>query len=138
MVIKDNGPPSLYATPGNAADRNVPSAERDGAFVPVADEHGYKIVEQPMGTKRSIRVILMGAGASTLNFLKKAEEQLENVRITVYEKNSDVGGTWLVGLPHLRQLFVCGSRMLIILAGKSVGSIPFTHSVARTRVIRSL
>ncbi|KAK5138944.1 hypothetical protein LTR04_004041, partial [Oleoguttula sp. CCFEE 6159] len=34
----------------------------------------------------------MGAGASTLNFLKKAEEQLDQVDITVYEKNRDVGG----------------------------------------------
>ena len=27
--------------------------------------------------------------------LKKAEEHLENVEICVYEKNRDVGGTWL-------------------------------------------
>lgn len=36
----------------------------------------------------------MGAGASTLNFLKKAEEQMENMKITVYEKNPKTGGTW--------------------------------------------
>lgn len=36
----------------------------------------------------------MGAGASTVNFLKKAEEQMENLDICVYEKNKDVGGTW--------------------------------------------
>ncbi|TKA55844.1 hypothetical protein B0A49_13011 [Cryomyces minteri] len=48
-----------------------------------------------MGTKRRIKVVLMGAGASTLNFLKKAEEQLDQVDITVYEKNRDIGGTWL-------------------------------------------
>lgn len=87
---------NLYAAPGTAADDNVPNtAERDGAFVPDTDEFGYRILEQPLGTKRRLRVVLMGAGASTLNFLKKAEEEMQDVDITVYEKNHDIGGTWL-------------------------------------------
>lgn len=68
-------------------------AERDGAFVPETDEHGYKIREHPMGTRRQLKVILMGAGASALNFFKKAEEELSNVEIVCYEKNHDIGGT---------------------------------------------
>jgi cation diffusion facilitator CzcD-associated flavoprotein CzcO len=48
-----------------------------------------------MGTKRKIKVILMGAGASSLNFFKKAEEEMDNLEIVCYEKNYDVGGTWL-------------------------------------------
>lgn len=79
-----------------ADDSNAPSsvdvAERDGVMVPKHDENGYYIREQAMGTKRRVKVVLMGAGASTLNFLKKAEEELTNVDIVVYEKNSDVGG----------------------------------------------
>ncbi|KAK0659414.1 putative sterigmatocystin biosynthesis monooxygenase stcW [Lasiodiplodia hormozganensis] len=63
---------------------------------PEADEQGYRILEQPMGTKRRIKVVLMGAGASSLNVFKKAEEELENVEIVCYEKNHDIGGTWLV------------------------------------------
>ncbi|KAF4311955.1 Flavin-containing monooxygenase-like protein [Botryosphaeria dothidea] len=63
---------------------------------PEADEYGYRILEQPMGTKRRVKVVLMGAGASSLNFFKKAEEELEKVDIVCYEKNHDVGGTWLV------------------------------------------
>ncbi|KAL1627811.1 hypothetical protein SLS54_002077 [Diplodia seriata] len=63
---------------------------------PEADEHGYRILEQPMGAKRRVKVILMGAGASSLNFFKKAEEELENVDLVCYEKNHDIGGTWLV------------------------------------------
>lgn len=96
MVINDTGSNNLYAVDGDAADRNVPdTAERDGAFVPEVDEFGYRINEQPYGTKRKVKIILQGAGASTLNFLKRAEEQLENVDIVVYEKNHDIGGTWL-------------------------------------------
>ncbi|KAI9657321.1 MAG: hypothetical protein M1821_003001 [Bathelium mastoideum] len=86
---------NLYASRGNAADANLPTAERDGAFVPKRDEHGYMVREQPMGTKRKVRVVLMGAGASALNFFKKAEEQMENMEMCCYEKNADIGGTWL-------------------------------------------
>ncbi|KAK5170357.1 uncharacterized protein LTR77_004944 [Saxophila tyrrhenica] len=70
-------------------------ADRDGLLIPEEDEHGYRIREQPYGTKRKMRVVLMGAAASTVNFLKKAEEEMDNLDIVVYEKNHDVGGTWL-------------------------------------------
>ncbi|KAK5007139.1 hypothetical protein LTR28_005646, partial [Elasticomyces elasticus] len=97
MAIESDAPTSLYARHGDAADANYPiaTAERDGQQIPKTDSHGYSIREQPMGTLRPLRAILMGAGASTLNFLKKAEEQMEDLKITVYEKNHDVGGTWL-------------------------------------------
>ncbi|KAK5123775.1 hypothetical protein LTR85_002411 [Meristemomyces frigidus] len=97
MVIKHDAPSSNIYANDNAddIDRNQTTAERDGAFIPESDATGYRIREEPYGTKRPLRVVLMGAGASTLNFLKKAEEQMQNLKITVYEKNHDVGGTWL-------------------------------------------
>ncbi|KAK0845165.1 hypothetical protein LTR03_007663 [Friedmanniomyces endolithicus] len=90
------GTNNIYSDPNvtDIEDNNV-TAERDGAFIPKTDPSGYRIREESYGTKRPVRVVLMGAGASTLNFLKKAEEQMKNVKITVYEKNHDVGGTWL-------------------------------------------
>ncbi|KAK0308744.1 hypothetical protein LTR82_015434 [Friedmanniomyces endolithicus] len=90
------GTNNIYSDP-NVTDieNNNVTAERDGAFIPKTDATGYRIREESYGTKRPVRVVLMGAGASTLNFLKKAEEQMKNVKITVYEKNHDVGGTWL-------------------------------------------
>ncbi|KAM3416544.1 putative sterigmatocystin biosynthesis monooxygenase stcW [Cercospora zeina] len=92
----NKSPNSIYANPHvDDIARNNPTAERDGFLIPETDETGYRIREQPYGTKREVKVILMGAGASTLDFLKKAEEQMENTKITVYEKNHDVGGTWL-------------------------------------------
>ena len=92
-------PDDVHAIPADAniseEVRNNPEAERDGYLVPEEDEFGYRIKEQPFGTKRKIRVVLMGAAASTVNFLKKAEEEMDNLDICVYEKNHDVGGTWL-------------------------------------------
>ncbi|KAF7188787.1 FAD-binding monooxygenase moxY [Pseudocercospora fuligena] len=96
MGVKHDAPTSIYANNDtNDISQNNPTAERDGELIPDVDGYGYRIREQPYGTKRKVKVILMGAGASTLNFLKKAGEQLQNVDITVYEKNRDVGGTWL-------------------------------------------
>ncbi|KAF2714425.1 FAD/NAD(P)-binding domain-containing protein [Pleomassaria siparia CBS 279.74] len=91
MVIHSESK-SLYAAPGNPADENINIRDQPA---PEQDEHGYKIREQPMGTKRRIKIILMGAGASSLNFFKKAEEEMQNVDIVCYEKNHDIGGTWL-------------------------------------------
>lgn len=97
MGVKHDGPTtSIVADPTiDDIDQNHPTAERDGLLIPETDETGYRIREQPYGTKRKVRVVLMGAAASTLNFLKQAEDKLENVEIVVYEKNHDVGGTWL-------------------------------------------
>lgn len=97
MIVKHEIPASNIYADENAhdIDRNQATAERDGAFIPATDATGYRIREEPYGTKRPLRVVLMGAGASTLNFLKKAEEQMQNLKITVYEKNHDIGGTWL-------------------------------------------
>lgn len=59
------------------------------------DFDGYRINEVPAYTRRPIRVICVGAGATGLQFIHKARHFLRNVAIQVYEKNSEIGGTWL-------------------------------------------
>lgn len=86
MVVKSDDP-NLYSAHGNTA-----SLQHDST--PMSASDGYRILERPMGTLRPVRVILMGAGASSLNFFKQAETQLKSVKITCYEKNDDIGGTW--------------------------------------------
>ena len=83
---------TLYGSAHNKVDANINIRDQPA---PETDRHGYRIREQPMGAKRRVKVILMGAGASSLDFFKKAEEQMENVDIVCYEKNQDIGGTWL-------------------------------------------
>ena len=82
--------PAIASTPyidDDARIRDLPA--------PLQDANGYRIREQPLGTKRRVKVILMGAGASSLNFFKKAEEEMQELDIVCYEKNHDIGGTWL-------------------------------------------
>jgi hypothetical protein len=96
MVINsDSRNANLSATNGIPPDRDEPIVDYDGPPAPEADASGYKIREQPYGTRRKVRVVIMGAGASSLNFFKKAEDEMHNLDITCYEKNNDIGGTWL-------------------------------------------
>ncbi|KAK4145439.1 putative sterigmatocystin biosynthesis monooxygenase stcW [Dichotomopilus funicola] len=61
-------------------------------------QHGaeYSIQEAPLGSARHVRVVCVGAGASGLSLIRALRLQLTDYEITVYEKNADVGGTWLV------------------------------------------
>ncbi|OQO00728.1 hypothetical protein B0A48_13219 [Cryoendolithus antarcticus] len=57
----------------------------------------YRIVEQPINTRRPLRVVCMGAGYSGLMMSIVFNERLrgENAELQIYEKNADIGGTWL-------------------------------------------
>jgi hypothetical protein len=45
------------------------------------------------GDRKKMSIAVIGAGASGLNFFNAAEEKLQNVEITCFEKNQDIGGT---------------------------------------------
>lgn len=62
---------------------------------PRENERGYRIQEQPYGTERPLRVIHIGAGISGICIAKFLPESLRNVSLTCYDKNYDIGGTWL-------------------------------------------
>lgn len=59
------------------------------------NDRGYRIKEQLCGTERPLRVVHIGAGASGIYLAKFLPERLNNVSFICYEKNSEIGGTWL-------------------------------------------
>ena len=59
------------------------------------DFDGYRVTEQPLHTKRQLRVVVVGAGAAGLQIAYKAERILENIDLQLYEKTSHIGGCWL-------------------------------------------
>ncbi|KAK5045518.1 hypothetical protein LTR84_009136 [Exophiala bonariae] len=59
------------------------------------NENGYRIREQLCGTERPLRVIHVGCGAAGICLSKFLPEELNNVSLTCYDKNHDIGGTWL-------------------------------------------
>ncbi|KAB5580483.1 hypothetical protein GE09DRAFT_1212933 [Coniochaeta sp. 2T2.1] len=59
-----------------------------------SQDASYKIREQPLGSAKPVRVVIIGAGASGLNMIRTLRLSLTNYELVVYEKNADVGGTW--------------------------------------------
>ncbi|ERS95329.1 hypothetical protein HMPREF1624_08207 [Sporothrix schenckii ATCC 58251] len=59
------------------------------------DFDGYRITEEVLHTKRHLRIVCVGAGAAGLQLAYKAERALSNIDLQIYEKNDDIGGTWL-------------------------------------------
>lgn len=57
----------------------------------------YQVKEQPLHTPKRMHMIVIGAGAAGLNIVYKADRQFAPGTLTysIYEKNEDVGGTWL-------------------------------------------
>ncbi|KAH7259815.1 hypothetical protein NW759_002732 [Fusarium solani] len=56
------------------------------------------VLEKPVYKPRKLRVVCVGAGYSGLMMAYKYKHQLEmkeHMDLVIYEKNSDIGGTWL-------------------------------------------
>ncbi|KAJ3508268.1 hypothetical protein NM208_g15846 [Fusarium decemcellulare] len=58
-------------------------------------ESNYQIRESPMGTRRKLKVIFMGMGCSGIDFARQLERRMQDITLVIYEKNDDLGGTWL-------------------------------------------
>jgi hypothetical protein len=88
---------------------NVPSLGLHGHIgLPKADDvhenewyrhfhPAYSITESPLHTPSRVHIVIVGAGAAGLNIAYKAARQFGpgEVTFSIYEKNEDVGGTWL-------------------------------------------
>lgn len=57
----------------------------------------YQIREEPIHTRRPIRVVCMGAGYSgiLMGIIWRQRLLQHKVDLVIYERNADIGGTWL-------------------------------------------
>lgn len=51
--------------------------------------------DKPLHDERPLKIICVGAGASGLLFAYKLQRSFESFELILYEKNDDIGGTWL-------------------------------------------
>ena len=80
------------------------------------------IREENFGTKKRMRIAMLGAGISGINFFKFAEEKLENVDIVCYEKNRDAYVPYLGYSPSTTRGTLSGVRASSgVSAGGAVG-----------------
>lgn len=61
---------------------------------PVADHKLVTLEERAVDQARPIKVIVIGAGISGILAGARLPQKIANLDLTIYEKNSDVGGTW--------------------------------------------
>lgn len=57
----------------------------------------FEIREEPIHTRRPLRVACLGAGYSgiLLGIIWNQRMQNRNASLVIYERNNDLGGTWL-------------------------------------------
>jgi hypothetical protein len=61
------------------------------------NNNAYEIREEPIHTRRPMRVICLGAGYSgiLMGIIWNQRMQNRNAELVIYERNNDIGGTWL-------------------------------------------
>ncbi|KAF5710203.1 sterigmatocystin biosynthesis monooxygenase stcW [Fusarium mundagurra] len=75
--------------PGPAKPGEATEAYKD------IDELAYHLSRVPTFTSRPLKIIAVGAGLSGLALARAVHVgKLQNVSITIYEKNAGIGGTW--------------------------------------------
>lgn len=62
---------------------------------PETGNNMHQIREEPLNTKSKVSVVCIGAGVSGLATAIRMQETMENCDFAIYEKNGDLGGTWL-------------------------------------------
>ncbi|KAF9889081.1 hypothetical protein FE257_008058 [Aspergillus nanangensis] len=82
---------------GENAEHEIPNLDDlpDKYGWPRQNADGYRIQETLAGIKRPMRIVHVGCGAAGICLAKFVPERMDNVSIVCYDKNSDVGGTWL-------------------------------------------
>lgn len=67
----------------------MPSSE------PIPPAAGQRFINTPSHVNRQLRIICVGAGASGIYLAYKLKQCFTDYSLDIYEKNPDIGGTWL-------------------------------------------
>jgi cation diffusion facilitator CzcD-associated flavoprotein CzcO len=77
-----------------ASLKESPSIQNGHSVIRETDASGLNIKDQVIENFRPMSVIIIGAGFSGIYLGVRIPELLRNVKLTIYEKNAGVGGTW--------------------------------------------
>ena len=64
--------------------------------LPKENAQGYSILDTHLGSRRPLKVIIIGFGASAiqLSHVLAERDPRSNINLQCYEKNPEIGGTW--------------------------------------------
>lgn len=71
------------------------SGSSDNAAESLPTEDKWIVEERSIDEARPLRVVIIGSGISGIIASVRFRQRIPNVDLCVYEKNADVGGTWL-------------------------------------------
>ncbi|OAL40668.1 hypothetical protein AYO20_00404 [Fonsecaea nubica] len=119
----------------------------------------YDYPHHVLNYPRPIRIIVIGAGIAGIAAVKLFKERLEKsgVKLTIYEKNADVGGTWLEnrypgcacdvpahaynfsweGNPNWSMAYVTSEEIFEYYKGRAKAYGVYDHLHTRHRVVRA-
>lgn len=80
---------------GHTIQHKMTVSSGDNATKPVAIQNGHqKGEDEVIENFRPLSVVVIGAGFSGIYLGVRIPQRLRNVKLTIYEKNAGVGGTW--------------------------------------------
>lgn len=82
-----------YPTRVDSAHISIPKLPSAKVADPVAST-GWGVASHEIDEARPVKVIVIGAGISGILAAIRFPRRIPNVELTVYDKNSEIGGTW--------------------------------------------
>ena len=70
-------------------------SDESNSYYSQPDDYHYHVREVPLFTRSKVSVVCIGAGVSGIATAIRVQETLHNCDFAIYEKNGDLGGTWL-------------------------------------------
>jgi NAD(P)-binding Rossmann-like domain len=77
-----------------ASLKESPPIHNGHSVIQEADASGLNTKDRVIENFRPMSVVIIGAGFSGIYLGVRIPERLRNVKLTIYEKNAGVGGTW--------------------------------------------
>lgn len=96
-VVSDSMPAEFASKPDPKTVHSSQDSSTLGERKRRNGEIGYNRNEElggPIYSEKHMRIVVCGAGASGLCFAYKLQRSFRNFSLTVFEKNSDISGTW--------------------------------------------
>lgn len=84
--------PSLSSAP--ATTEKTAETSKKATPAKTGEEVPWIVEDRPVDGARPIRVVIIGSGLSGIIASIRFRQRIQNLSLTVYEKNEDIGGTW--------------------------------------------
>ncbi|KAF2825070.1 FAD/NAD(P)-binding domain-containing protein [Ophiobolus disseminans] len=81
-----------YSTPGSTG-YDIPNIVYDVSRAAIDHQTEINVMQDP--SSRKLKILTIGAGLSGIQMAYQIQKHCENVDHVIYEKNADIGGTWL-------------------------------------------